>query len=71
MKPIFFRSPAAFRKWLRQHAATRQELLVGFYKTDSGSTPAASGLRERQVMWPDKQVPVLVLFEDERDCRLD
>jgi uncharacterized protein YdeI (YjbR/CyaY-like superfamily) len=36
MKPTFFRSAAAFRKWLQQHSATKQELLVGFYKTDSG-----------------------------------
>ena len=36
MKAIFFSSPAAFRKWLQQHAATEQELLVGFYKTTSG-----------------------------------
>jgi uncharacterized protein YdeI (YjbR/CyaY-like superfamily) len=36
VKPSFFRSPAAFRKWLQQHHATKQELLVGFYKTDSG-----------------------------------
>jgi uncharacterized protein YdeI (YjbR/CyaY-like superfamily) len=36
MKPTFFRSAAAFRKWLQAHGATEQELLVGFYKTDSG-----------------------------------
>ena len=36
MKPTFFKTPAAFRKWLERHAQTKQELLVGFYKADSG-----------------------------------
>jgi uncharacterized protein YdeI (YjbR/CyaY-like superfamily) len=36
MKPTFFASPAAWRKWLQQNAADQQELLVGFYKTGSG-----------------------------------
>ena len=36
MKPIFFKSPADFRKWLEKHHATEQELLVGFYKKGSG-----------------------------------
>jgi uncharacterized protein YdeI (YjbR/CyaY-like superfamily) len=36
MKPTFFKSPADFRKWLERHADTKQELLVGFYKTGSG-----------------------------------
>jgi uncharacterized protein YdeI (YjbR/CyaY-like superfamily) len=44
MKPTFFRSPAAFRKWLQQHNATKQELLVGFYKTDSGKP---------SITWPE------------------
>ncbi len=36
MKPTFFRTPADFRRWLTQHHAARTELLVGFYKKDSG-----------------------------------
>lgn len=36
MKPSFFRSPAEFRKWLRRSCGDSAELLVGFYKTDSG-----------------------------------
>jgi uncharacterized protein YdeI (YjbR/CyaY-like superfamily) len=34
--PVFFPSPEAFRKWLSRHAASASELLVGFYKVDSG-----------------------------------
>jgi uncharacterized protein YdeI (YjbR/CyaY-like superfamily) len=36
MKPTFFKTPDAFRKWLERHCAVKQELLVGFYKIDSG-----------------------------------
>src|SRR4030095_616861 len=36
MKMKFFKSPADFRKWLEKHHASEQELLVGFYKKDSG-----------------------------------
>jgi len=36
MKPIFFASPAEFRRWLEQNHATASELLVGFYKKHSG-----------------------------------
>jgi uncharacterized protein YdeI (YjbR/CyaY-like superfamily) len=36
MKPIFFKSPAAFREWLEKNHDTASELLVGFYKKDSG-----------------------------------
>lgn len=36
MKPIFFPSPLAFRKWLQRHCEAQRELLVGFYKTGSG-----------------------------------
>ncbi|HTG83282.1 MAG TPA: bacteriocin-protection protein, partial [Gemmatimonadales bacterium] len=35
-KPAFFAEPAQFRAWLAQHHATTPELLVGFYKRDSG-----------------------------------
>ena len=36
MKPRFFRSPDQFRAWLEQHHEKESELLVGFYKKDSG-----------------------------------
>jgi hypothetical protein len=38
MKPAFFRSADAFHQWLERHGGAKQELLVGFYKTDSGKT---------------------------------
>ncbi len=36
MKPRFFPTPAHFRKWLEKHHATENELVVGYYKKDSG-----------------------------------
>jgi uncharacterized protein YdeI (YjbR/CyaY-like superfamily) len=36
VKPTFFTTPAAFRKWLERHAHKTTELLVGFHKSDSG-----------------------------------
>ena len=36
MKPTFFRTPAEFREWLMKHHATKDELLVGYYKKHSG-----------------------------------
>jgi uncharacterized protein YdeI (YjbR/CyaY-like superfamily) len=36
MKPIFFASPAAFRRWLERNHSIESELLVGFYKKGSG-----------------------------------
>ena len=44
MKPAFFRSPAEFREWLMKHHTTLHELLVGFYKKDSGKP---------SITWPD------------------
>jgi uncharacterized protein YdeI (YjbR/CyaY-like superfamily) len=38
MEPTFFRSPEEFRVWLREHHASDQELLLGFYKKRSGVT---------------------------------
>ncbi len=35
-KPRFFKTPQAFRTWLRKNHDKREELLVGFYKLDSG-----------------------------------
>ena len=34
--PTFFKTPAHFRAWLEKNAATETELIVGFYKRDSG-----------------------------------
>jgi uncharacterized protein YdeI (YjbR/CyaY-like superfamily) len=34
--PRFFRTPAAFRKWLEANHDTSKELWVGFYRTASG-----------------------------------
>lgn len=36
MKPTFFRTPDDFRKWLEKNHAAKNELLIGFYKKDSG-----------------------------------
>jgi uncharacterized protein YdeI (YjbR/CyaY-like superfamily) len=36
MFPIFFRTSAAFRRWLERHHASATELWVGFYKKGSG-----------------------------------
>jgi uncharacterized protein YdeI (YjbR/CyaY-like superfamily) len=44
MKPTFFRSADAFRQWLERHGGAKQELLVGFYKTDSSKT---------SITWPE------------------
>jgi len=34
--PTFFANQSDFRKWLRKNHKTKTELLVGFYKIDSG-----------------------------------
>jgi uncharacterized protein YdeI (YjbR/CyaY-like superfamily) len=34
--PLFFQSAKAFRKWLSSNADAASELIVGFYKVDSG-----------------------------------
>lgn len=36
MDPTFFQTPAAFRSWLERNHHKTSELLVGFYKKDSG-----------------------------------
>lgn len=44
MKPTFFKTPKDFRRWLAKHHATEAELLVGFYKVDSGKP---------SITWPE------------------
>jgi len=39
--PKFFKSPAAFRKWLDTHHASAKELWVGFHKKNSGKPSIA------------------------------
>jgi len=36
MKPLFFANQTEFRKWLEKNYKNESELLVGFYKKDSG-----------------------------------
>ena len=36
MEPVFFATPADFRRWLGKHHRSAAELLVGFYKKGSG-----------------------------------
>ena len=44
MKPVFFKTPADFRKWLAANHASARELLIGFYKKDSGKP---------SITWPE------------------
>jgi len=44
MHPTFFETPTTFRKWLEKNHDTATELLVGFYKTNSG---------RRSITWPE------------------
>jgi uncharacterized protein YdeI (YjbR/CyaY-like superfamily) len=41
---LFFKTPAEFRAWLEQHHSSEQELLVGFYRKDSGKP---------SITWPE------------------
>jgi uncharacterized protein YdeI (YjbR/CyaY-like superfamily) len=36
MSATFFKTPAEFRRWLSKHHASEAELLVGFYRKDTG-----------------------------------
>lgn len=36
MKPVFFATPAAFRAWLKKNHKTSTEIVVGYYRKDSG-----------------------------------
>ncbi len=44
MKPIFFATPADFRRWFAKNAAKKAELLVGFHKRGSGKP---------SITWPE------------------
>lgn len=44
MKPRFFKSPTDLRKWFARNHATETELLVGYYKKDSG---------KESITWPE------------------
>ncbi|MEO8000582.1 MAG: YdeI/OmpD-associated family protein [Arenimonas sp.] len=44
MKPTFFKTPKDFSAWLSKHHQTEKELLVGFYKKDSGNP---------SITWPE------------------
>lgn len=44
MKPIFFKTPLDFRKWLEKNHDKETELFVGFYKTGSG---------RQSITWPE------------------
>jgi uncharacterized protein YdeI (YjbR/CyaY-like superfamily) len=44
LKPSFFPTPAEFRAWLSENHASRQQLLVGFHKKDSGKP---------SITWPE------------------
>jgi uncharacterized protein YdeI (YjbR/CyaY-like superfamily) len=44
VKPRFFATPEAFRKWLEAHHDKESELLVGFYKVGSG---------KKSITWPE------------------
>jgi uncharacterized protein YdeI (YjbR/CyaY-like superfamily) len=44
MAPTFFKKPDDFRAWLAKHHQTHKELLVGFYKKDSGKP---------SITWPE------------------
>jgi len=44
MKPHFFATPADFRNWLAKNHSSASELLVGFYKKDSGKP---------SITWPE------------------
>jgi uncharacterized protein YdeI (YjbR/CyaY-like superfamily) len=43
-RPRFFATPEAFRVWLEEHHESETELLVGFYKRDSGKP---------SITWPE------------------
>lgn len=44
MMPTFFPTPAAFRAWLKKNHKTANELIVGYYRKDSGKP---------SITWPE------------------
>lgn len=44
LKPKFFKTPAAFRTWLQANHHKKSELLVGFYKKETGKP---------SITWPE------------------
>ena len=42
--PVFFKTPAAFRRWLAAHHDTETELWVGYYRKDTGKA---------SITWPE------------------
>lgn len=44
MKPSFFKKPNDFRAWLAKYHQIHKELVVGFYKKDSGKP---------SITWPE------------------
>jgi uncharacterized protein YdeI (YjbR/CyaY-like superfamily) len=52
MKPKFFATPAAWREWLEKHHQQESEVVVGFYKRDSGRP---------SITWPES-VDVALCF---------
>jgi hypothetical protein len=57
MKARFFRTPAQFRAWLRQHHGRAGELLVGFHKRSSARP---------SLTWPESVAEAAVLWLDRR-----
>jgi uncharacterized protein YdeI (YjbR/CyaY-like superfamily) len=49
-KPTFFSTPSDFRAWLEDHHDKLSELLVGFYKKDSGKP---------RITWPESVAEAL------------
>jgi len=49
-KPKFFPTPGHFRQWLAQHHRTARELLVGYYKKDTGRP---------SITWPESVAEAL------------
>lgn len=44
MHPTFFKTPSLFRKWLEKNHLKKKELVVGYYKKDSG---------KKSITWPE------------------
>lgn len=43
-KPVFFPTPAKFNAWFKKNHAKKDELIVGFYKKDTGKP---------SITWPE------------------